>query len=104
MLGFDEPYMKVPYFFSDQYDVGMEYSGLARPGDYDDLVYRGDPATHEFCAFWLARGSVIAGMNVNVWDVHPDIRALIKNGKQVDVSRLTDPAVPLAEVLEPARG
>ena len=98
MLGFDEPYTKLPYFFSDQYDVGMEYSGLARPGDYDDLVYRGDPAGHEFCAFWLAKRAVIAGMNVNVWDVHPDIRALIKSGAQVDAGRLADPAAPLAEV------
>ena len=98
MLGFDEPYLKVPYFFSDQYDVGMEYSGLARPGDYDELIYRGDPSSREFCAFWLSKGSVIAGMNVNVWDVHPDIRALIKSGATVDVVRLADPTSPLAGV------
>jgi 3-phenylpropionate/trans-cinnamate dioxygenase ferredoxin reductase component len=97
MLGADEPYTKVPYFFSDQYDVGMEYSGLARPGEYDDVVYRGDPASREFCVFWLDKGSVVAGMNVNVWDVHSDIRALIKSGAQVDAARLADPAVPLAD-------
>jgi 3-phenylpropionate/trans-cinnamate dioxygenase ferredoxin reductase component len=98
MLGFDEPYAKVPYFFSDQYDVGMEYSGLARPGDFDELLYRGDPASREFCAFWTSNGAIIAGMNVNVWDVHPTIRALIKAGVQVDSIKLGDPSVPLGDV------
>ncbi len=100
MLGFDEPYAKVPYFFSDQYDVGMEYSGLHRPGEYDDVVYRGDPTTREFCVFWLANRRVMAGMNVNVWDVHPAIRSLIKSGAEVDPARLADPAVSLADVAE----
>ncbi len=98
MLGLGEPYSKVPYFFSDQYDVGMEYSGLAKSGEYDDLVYRGDPASREFCVFWVSKGTVIAGMNVNIWDVHPQIRALIKNRTQVDVAKLADPAVSIAEV------
>jgi 3-phenylpropionate/trans-cinnamate dioxygenase ferredoxin reductase subunit len=100
MLGFDEPFTKVPYFFSDQYDVGMEYSGLHRPGEYDDVVYRGDPASREFCVFWLKEGGVVAGMNVNVWDVHSDIRALIKADKPVDRDRLADPSTPLADVAQ----
>jgi Reductase C-terminal len=86
----------VPYFFSDQYDIGMEYSGLARPGDYDEVVYRGSLESREFCAFWLYKGAVIAGMNVNVWDVHPEIRALIRSGAVVDVAKLTDPEAPIA--------
>jgi 3-phenylpropionate/trans-cinnamate dioxygenase ferredoxin reductase subunit len=98
MLGFDEPYAKVPYFFSDQYDIGMEYSGFAPPGAYDQVVYRGDPASREFCAFWLAEDRIMAGMNVNVWNVHPTIRALIKSGARVDVQRLTDPSAPLDAV------
>ncbi len=97
MLGRQEPFTKAPYFFSDQYDVGMEYSGLLRAGDEYRLVYRGDPATREFCVFWLHDGSVAAGMNVNVWDVHSDIRALIKSGVTVDAARLADPAVPIGE-------
>jgi 3-phenylpropionate/trans-cinnamate dioxygenase ferredoxin reductase subunit len=100
MLGFDEPFAKVPYFYSDQYDLGMEYSGFVRPGDFDTLIYRGDPASHEFCAFWLNKSTIVAGLNVNVWDVHPTIRALIKSGAQVDADRLRDPDVPLAEVAE----
>jgi 3-phenylpropionate/trans-cinnamate dioxygenase ferredoxin reductase subunit len=98
MLGAQEPYAKVPYFFSDQYDVGMEYSGLHRPGEYDDVAYRGDPASREFCVFWLSGGSVVAGMNVNVWDVQDDIRALIESGAKVDRARLVDPAMPLGQV------
>lgn len=100
MLGLDEPFTKVPYFFSDQYDVGMEYSGLHRPGDYDDIAYRGDPASREFCVFWLKEGGVVAGMNVNVWDVHSDIRALIKSGKPVERARLADPSLPLADLVD----
>jgi NADPH-dependent 2,4-dienoyl-CoA reductase/sulfur reductase-like enzyme len=102
MLGQPVSYDRVPYFFSDQYDLGMETSGLPEPGYYDQVVYRGDPATLEFIAFWLAGGAVVAGMNVNVWDVTDDIQALIRAGyagTPADVARLADPAVPLSEVL-----
>jgi 3-phenylpropionate/trans-cinnamate dioxygenase ferredoxin reductase subunit len=76
MLGQDVPYDRIPYFFSDQYDVGMEYSG--HPTDWDEVVFRGDVAKREFVAYWVKDGTVVAGMNVNVWDVHDDIRALIE--------------------------
>jgi NADPH-dependent 2,4-dienoyl-CoA reductase/sulfur reductase-like enzyme len=102
MLGQPVSYDRVPYFFSDQYDLGMETSGLPEPGYYDEVVYRGDPATLEFIAFWLSGGAVVAGMNVNVWDVTGDIQALIRagyGGTVVDTARLADPGVPLAEVL-----
>ena len=101
MLGGEEEYDAVPYFFSDQYDVGMEYSGLAT-GD-DEVVFRGDPATREFIAFWLRQGRVVAGMNVNVWDVSDQIQALIRSGHTVDLARLRDPGVPLPD-LAPALG
>jgi 3-phenylpropionate/trans-cinnamate dioxygenase ferredoxin reductase component len=96
MLGQDVSYDRVPYFFSDQYDVGMEYAGHSRPDD--EVVFRGDPATREFIAFWLRDGRVTAGMNVNVWDVNEHIQALVRSGMTVDVARLTDPDVPLDEV------
>jgi 3-phenylpropionate/trans-cinnamate dioxygenase ferredoxin reductase subunit len=102
MLGQPVSYDRVPYFFSDQYDLGMETSGLPEPGHYDEVVYRGDPATLEFIAFWLSGGAVVAGMNVNVWDVTDDIQALIRGGyagARVDTARLADPEVPLAAVL-----
>ena len=97
MLGQDVAYERVPYFFSDQYDVGMEYAGHSRPGD--EVVFRGDPATREFIAFWLRDGRVTAGMNVNVWDVNEQIQALVREGATVEVGRLTDSDVELDEVV-----
>jgi 3-phenylpropionate/trans-cinnamate dioxygenase ferredoxin reductase component len=97
MLGQDVAYDRVPYFFSDQYDVGMEYAGHSQPGD--EVVFRGDPATREFIAFWLRDGRVVAGMNVNVWDVNEHIQALVREGASVEVGRLTDSDVALDEVV-----
>jgi 3-phenylpropionate/trans-cinnamate dioxygenase ferredoxin reductase subunit len=68
MLGLPRSYDRLPYFFSDQYDLGMEYTGYVVPGRYDRLVVRGDLAARQFIAFWLAGGRVLAGMNVNVWE------------------------------------
>ncbi len=102
MLGRDATYDRVPYFFSDQYDLGMEYSGYAEPGGYDRVVFRGDPATGEFVAFWVAGGRVLAGMNVNVWDVTDPIQQLVRAGyagTAVDLRKLADPAVPLGDLL-----
>jgi 3-phenylpropionate/trans-cinnamate dioxygenase ferredoxin reductase subunit len=96
MLGRTEPYERLPYFFSDQYDVGMEYSGYAT--DWDEIVFRGDPRTREFIAFWLKDDRVLAGMNVNVWDVTGDIQALIRSRRPVDRARLADPANPLSDL------
>jgi 3-phenylpropionate/trans-cinnamate dioxygenase ferredoxin reductase component len=98
MLGRDVVYDRVPYFFTDQYDLGMEYSGYAEPGSYDQVVFRGDVAGGEFIAFWLADGRVLAGMNVNIWDVTDDIERLVRSGARVDPARLADPGVPLAEL------
>ncbi len=98
MLGQQVSYDWVPYFFSDQYDLGMEAAGLPEPGHYDQVVYRSDPQTLEFIAFWLSDGAVVAGMNVNVWDVNDDIQALIRAGTSVDVSRLEDPEFPLTDL------
>ncbi|MFE2723602.1 NAD(P)/FAD-dependent oxidoreductase [Kitasatospora sp. NPDC059327] len=98
MLGQDAAYDRVPYFFTDQYDLGMEYTGYVEPGGYDRVVFRGDPATREFIAFWLDGGRVLAGMNVNVWDVTDPIRDLVRTDRVVDLDRLTDPGIPLDEV------
>ena len=98
MLGEPVVYDRVPYFYSDQYDLGMECAGLPSPGAYDQVVYRGSRATLEFVAFWLSHGVVIAGMNVNVWDVNDDIQSLIRSARAVDPTRLADPAIPLADV------
>jgi 3-phenylpropionate/trans-cinnamate dioxygenase ferredoxin reductase subunit len=93
MLSRAEAYDRLPYFFSDQYDVGMEYSGHACT--WDRVVFRGDPESREFIAFWLAGDHLVAGMNVNVWDVSDPIRRLIHERVTVDDRRLADPDVPL---------
>ena len=100
MLGARVAYDRIPYFFSDQYDVGMEYSGYAPR--WDEVVLRGDPAAREFIAFWLRDGRVLAGMNVNVWDVSDQIQALVRSGQAVDRRRLADPGTPLTELVHPA--
>jgi 3-phenylpropionate/trans-cinnamate dioxygenase ferredoxin reductase subunit len=96
MLGGDDAYDRLPYFYSDQYDVGMEYTGLAR--SWDRVVFRGDPESREFIAFWLAGDRVVAGMNVNVWDVVDPIQRLIRHRVAVDDRRLTDTDVPLEQL------
>jgi 3-phenylpropionate/trans-cinnamate dioxygenase ferredoxin reductase subunit len=98
MLGRGLAYERLPYFFSDQYDVGMEYTGYART--WDRVVFRGDPATREFIAFWLVGDRVVAGMNVNVWDVVDPIQRLIRERIAVDDERLANPDVAL-ELLAP---
>lgn len=98
MLGKPGEYAELPYFFTDQYDLGMEYVGYAP--SFDRVVFRGDVGGREFVAFWLdADNRVLAGMNVNVWDVLDDVKALIKSRTPVDGDRLADPQSPLSELL-----
>ncbi|MEU3030975.1 NAD(P)/FAD-dependent oxidoreductase [Streptomyces incarnatus] len=99
MLGQDAVYDRVPYFFTDQYDLGMEYSGWAPPGSYDQVVVRGDMGKREFIAFWVGEGRVLAGMNVNVWNVTEQIQRLIRSRAQVETDALADPHVPLEQLV-----
>src|SRR5947209_966499 len=98
MLGQDVAYDRVPYFYTDQYDLGMEYAGYVEPGGYDQVVFRGDKDKREFVAFWLSGGRVLAGMNVNVWDVNDAIQDLVRGGQAVDPAKLADPGIPLDQV------
>jgi 3-phenylpropionate/trans-cinnamate dioxygenase ferredoxin reductase subunit len=100
MVGKAEPYDRIPYFFSDQYETGMEYSGHAT--DWDQVVFRGDVDAHEFIAFWLKDRRLVAGMNMNVWDVSDPIRDLISSRRELDPGELADPDTPLADLVEPA--
>jgi len=96
MLGQDVSYDRVPYFYTDQYDLGMEYAGYVEPGGYAEVVFRGDVPGREFVAFWMADdGRVLAGMNVNIWDVNDAISALVRSGKPVSKAALADSSVPL---------
>ena len=99
MLGQPVSYDRLPYFFSDQYDLGLEYTGYVPPGGADAVVFRGDPAGREFIAFWTSGGCVLAGMNVNVWDVTGPIGDLIRSGARPDPAELADPAVPLTDLV-----
>jgi 3-phenylpropionate/trans-cinnamate dioxygenase ferredoxin reductase subunit len=99
MLGIPTDYLRLPYFYSDQYELGMEYSGMAV--DWDRVVVRGDLAIREFIAFWLKDQRVVAGMNANIWDVVEPIQALIRGGQPVDPARLADPDIPLDQVAPP---
>jgi 3-phenylpropionate/trans-cinnamate dioxygenase ferredoxin reductase component len=92
-----DAYSRLPYFFSDQYDLGMEYVGYSQPGD--TVVVRGNRAEREFIAFWQRDGIVTAAMNVNVWDVVEDLKAIVASGRALDSRRLADPAVRLAELV-----
>jgi 3-phenylpropionate/trans-cinnamate dioxygenase ferredoxin reductase component len=96
MLGGDAKYEELPYFYTDQYDLGMEYIGDIT--GYDRVVFRGDVPGREFIAFWLKDNRILAGMNVNVWDVVDPIKELISSARQIDPERLADTAVPLEEL------
>jgi 3-phenylpropionate/trans-cinnamate dioxygenase ferredoxin reductase subunit len=95
MAGSGEPYAKIPYFFTDQYDLSMEYHGYVDRDGADQVVLRGDPAGERWLAFWLRDGRVLAGMNVNDWDAADDIKRLARERAVVDPARLADPDNPL---------
>jgi len=95
LAGESVEYDEIPYFYTDQYDLGMEYSGYGELAADAELVVRGDLATRELIAFWLADGRVVAGMNVNVWDVNEHVQRLIRSERVVSRDELADPAVPL---------
>ncbi len=100
MLGQEASYGRLPYFFTDQYDLGMEYFGYADPDDYDEVVLRGDVAGLAFAAFWLRSGHVLAGLHVNQWDDADAVKQLVRAQQRVELSRLRDGAVPLTELRE----
>jgi len=95
LLGQPTSYDDIPYFYTDQFDMGMEYSGFAPLARGADVVYRGDRAGREFIAFWVRDARVVAGMNVNVWDVNEAVQGIIRRGNPVDLLRLADSTVPL---------
>ncbi len=91
-----EGYTRLPYFFSDQYDLGLEYVGRSDPGDA--VVVRGSLPDREFIAFWHRNGVVTAAMNVNVWDVVEDLKAIVAGRRPLEPDRLADPAVALKDL------
>ena len=94
VLGRDAVYDWQPYFYTDQYDLGMEYVGLGQPDD--DVVVRGDLDSGAFLAFWTKDDVVTAAMQVNVWDVVETLRQVV--GRKVPADRIADESVPLDQL------
>ncbi|MBE1583269.1 NAD(P)/FAD-dependent oxidoreductase [Nonomuraea angiospora] len=101
MLGRRAAYDELPYFYTDQYDLGMEYVGHVPPGHAHDVVIRGDLAKREFLAFWLRDDTVIAAMNVDIWDQTDELKALVQAASPLDRAALADPATPLDRLIRP---
>ncbi|MHB1851653.1 MAG: NAD(P)/FAD-dependent oxidoreductase [Acidimicrobiales bacterium] len=101
MLGHDVVYDRTPYFFSDQYDLGMEYRGWAPV--FDQVVFRGDPSSGAFLCFWLRESRVAAAMNANIWDAGDAIEALLRADRPIDTASLADPDSDLADLAAPPR-
>lgn len=104
MLGQTAVHDSIPYFYTDQFDLGMEYCGFAPLTKDADIVYRGDRASGAFIAFWLVGSRVVAGMNVNTWDVNEAIQVLIRDRVAVDRRALQNPDVPLDRVAAVTEG
>ena len=107
MAGADVTYDPIPFFFSDQYDVGLEYAGYVPRGSGEEVVLRGEPSSNEFMAFWVVADGdgvrVLAGMHVNVWDTIDAVQQLVRDRTVVDRDRLADTTIPLGELV-PASG
>ncbi|MGM7777857.1 NAD(P)/FAD-dependent oxidoreductase [Arthrobacter sp. KNU-44] len=99
MLGQDSMLDVVPYFYTDQFDVSMEYWGYPTLAAGSAPVIRGAFEDNSFLAFWLKGGAVVAAMSVNQQRVQKPVKALISGRIPVDVDRLTDPVVPLDQLL-----
>jgi NADPH-dependent 2,4-dienoyl-CoA reductase/sulfur reductase-like enzyme len=99
MLGHAPTYDRLPYFFTDQYDLGMEYVGSVGPDGYDEVVLRGDTTAaggRTFTAFWLKGDQVLAAMHANDWDATDHLRAIV--GRRVEAVRLRDESTPLEDL------
>jgi len=99
MLGIEAAHDSIPYFYTDQFDLGMELSGYPPLMASADLAIRGDLDKREFIAFWVDYGRVVGGMNVNVWEVNKAVQKLIRSGERVDLGALADPDTPLESLI-----
>jgi len=99
MLGQDAVDARPSYFFSDQYDLGMEYTGDIGPSGYDRVIFRRHADSRQVIVFWLHEQRVQAGMNINIWDAADDIEQLVQSPRPVNVDDLANPGIPLASLL-----
>jgi 3-phenylpropionate/trans-cinnamate dioxygenase ferredoxin reductase component len=98
MLGQDAVDLRPSYFYTDQYDLGMEYTGDIGPAGYDRVVFRRYAEPSQVIVFWLYDQRVQAGMNINIWDVAEGIERLVQSAGPIDVDDLADPDIPLASL------
>ena len=98
MLDQDAVDVRPSYFFTDQYDLGMEYTGDIGPAGYDQVIFRRYPDSGQVIVFWLYERRIQAGMNINVWDVADNIERLIMSARQINADDLADPAIPLTSL------
>jgi 3-phenylpropionate/trans-cinnamate dioxygenase ferredoxin reductase component len=96
MLGQDAVDVRPSYFFTDQYDLSMEYTGDIGPTGYDRVIFRRHADSNEMIVFWLYEQRIQAGMNINIWDVADDIDRLIQSARPINADDLGNPAIPLA--------
>jgi 3-phenylpropionate/trans-cinnamate dioxygenase ferredoxin reductase subunit len=101
MLGTPTAFTQLPFFYSDQYEFGMEYRGHATT--WDQVVFRGDPESREFLAFWMHEGRVLAAMNANIWDQGDALDTLLGSGATPNPEHLADPTVDLADLVPGSR-
>ena len=99
MLGQDAVDVRPSYFFTDQYDLSMEYTGDIGPAGYDRVTFRRYADSGQVIVFWLYEQRIQAGMNINIWDVADDIERLILSARPIDADDLADPTIPLANLL-----
>jgi 3-phenylpropionate/trans-cinnamate dioxygenase ferredoxin reductase subunit len=99
MLGQDVVDVRPSYFFTDQYDLGMEYIGDIGPAGYDRVIFRRYADSRQVIVFWLREQRIQAGMNINIWDVAEDIERLIESPRPINADELADPAIPLTSLL-----
>jgi 3-phenylpropionate/trans-cinnamate dioxygenase ferredoxin reductase component len=104
MLGQDAVDARPSYFFSDQYDLSMEYTGDIGPSGYDQVIFRRYPDPRQLIVFWLFEQRIQAGMNLNIWDVADDIERLVESPHPASTEGLTDAGIPLANLLQRAPG
>jgi 3-phenylpropionate/trans-cinnamate dioxygenase ferredoxin reductase subunit len=100
MAGAAEPNVRVPFLYSDQWDLGIEL--LGRPAGWDEVLIRGID-DRSFIALWLRDGSVVAGMHANVWDAKKPLDALVSAAARIDRARFADGDVPLVDLLPVSR-
>ncbi len=98
MLGQDVVHDRLPYFYTDQYDAGLEYIGHVPRGIDTEPILRGDPESGSFMAFWVADGRILAALHVNQWDSLAPAEPLIAARTPVHPDRLADPQVPIDQV------